>query len=38
MFQGRNGVANAIFREGEEPDYEEVQVEETGNATQMLTV
>ena len=27
MFQGRNGVANANFREREESEYEEVQVE-----------
>ena len=37
MFQGRNGVANANFREREEPEYEEVQVEETGHATRRLT-
>ena len=31
MFQGRTGVANANFREREEADYEEVQVEGAGH-------
>ena len=37
MFQGRTGVANANFREREEADYEEVQVEGAGTATQRFT-
>ncbi|XP_023348387.1 uncharacterized protein LOC111717109 [Eurytemora carolleeae] len=35
--KGRTGVANANFREREEADYEEVQVEGAGTATQRFT-